>query len=201
MMTPQETFLGLVRAALPDWPVFDGAQQLAAADQDPSLALPDRYVVVSTDSGLVSRPDVGRSGDGETCGFQVMCVTSGTATRSTLVAAQARWAARRVRDQLTRTRLTPAGGLIEHTVSNQVARDEQMVSRLRPIFLTSAVAAMGVLPMIISQSPMWAGMASIMFFGTLITMVLIVTVLPILYYLLYRKHDKISVKNEDTNSI
>ncbi|MDR0620247.1 MAG: efflux RND transporter permease subunit [Bacteroidales bacterium] len=65
--------------------------------------------------------------------------------------------------------------------------------RMRPIFLTSAVAAMGVLPMIISQSPMWAGMASIMFFGTLITMVLIVTVLPILYYLLYRKHDKISV--------
>ncbi|MDR1345569.1 MAG: efflux RND transporter permease subunit [Bacteroidales bacterium] len=65
--------------------------------------------------------------------------------------------------------------------------------RMRPIFLTSAVAAMGVLPMIISQSPMWAPMATIIFFGTLITMTLIVTVLPVVYWLAYKKHDKIKV--------
>jgi multidrug efflux pump subunit AcrB len=58
--------------------------------------------------------------------------------------------------------------------------------RMRPIFLTSAVAAMGVLPMIISQSPMWAPMATIIFFGTLITMTLIVTVLPVVYWLAYK---------------
>jgi multidrug efflux pump subunit AcrB len=40
--------------------------------------------------------------------------------------------------------------------------------RMRPIFLTSAAASMGVLPMIISASPMWAGMAAIIFFGMLI---------------------------------
>ncbi|MDR0558553.1 MAG: efflux RND transporter permease subunit [Prevotellaceae bacterium] len=57
--------------------------------------------------------------------------------------------------------------------------------RMRPIFLTSAVAAMGVLPMVISQSPMWSGMATIIFFGTLITMILIVTVLPVVYWLAY----------------
>lgn len=67
--------------------------------------------------------------------------------------------------------------------------------RMRPIFLTSAVAAVGVLPMIISRSPMWAPMATIMLFGILITMVLIVSVLPIVYWLVYRKQDKISVKN------
>lgn len=67
--------------------------------------------------------------------------------------------------------------------------------RMRPIFLTSAVAAMGVLPMIISRSPMWAPMATIMFFGILITMILIVTVLPVAYWLVYRKHDRISVNN------
>jgi multidrug efflux pump subunit AcrB len=58
--------------------------------------------------------------------------------------------------------------------------------RMRPIFLTSACASMGVLPMIISASPMWAGMAAIIFFGTLISMTLIVTVLPVVYWLIYR---------------
>jgi multidrug efflux pump subunit AcrB len=58
--------------------------------------------------------------------------------------------------------------------------------RMRPVFLTSSVAAMGVLPMIISQSPMWAPMAAIMFFGTLITMFFILTVLPLIYYLLHK---------------
>jgi len=55
--------------------------------------------------------------------------------------------------------------------------------RMRPIFLTSAAASMGVLPMIISGSPMWMGMATIIFFGTLISMVLVVTVLPVVYWM------------------
>jgi multidrug efflux pump subunit AcrB len=55
--------------------------------------------------------------------------------------------------------------------------------RMRPIFLTSAAASMGVLPMIISNSPMWVGMATIIFFGTLISMVLVVTVLPVVYWM------------------
>ncbi|MDR1518353.1 MAG: efflux RND transporter permease subunit [Dysgonamonadaceae bacterium] len=59
--------------------------------------------------------------------------------------------------------------------------------RMRPIFLTSACASMGVLPMLISASPMWAGMAAIIFFGTLISMVLIVTVMPVVYWLIYRE--------------
>ncbi|MDR0872450.1 MAG: efflux RND transporter permease subunit [Prevotellaceae bacterium] len=63
--------------------------------------------------------------------------------------------------------------------------------RMRPIFLTSACASMGVLPMIITASPMWAGMAAIIFFGTLISMVLIVTVMPVVYWLVYRKQDEI----------
>ncbi|MDR1847234.1 MAG: efflux RND transporter permease subunit [Bacteroidales bacterium] len=62
--------------------------------------------------------------------------------------------------------------------------------RMRPIFLTSAAASMGVLPMIISQSPMWTGMAAIIFFGTLITMVLIVTVLPVVYWLVEKNSNK-----------
>ncbi|MDR0414478.1 MAG: efflux RND transporter permease subunit [Prevotellaceae bacterium] len=67
--------------------------------------------------------------------------------------------------------------------------------RMRPIFLTSSVAAMGVLPMIISQSPMWSPMAAIIFFGTLITMIFIVTVLPLAYYLLHKEHAQTSIEN------
>jgi multidrug efflux pump subunit AcrB len=67
--------------------------------------------------------------------------------------------------------------------------------RMRPIFLTSACASMGVLPMIITASPMWAGMAAIIFFGTLISMVLIVTVMPVVYWMLYRKEDKNLITN------
>ena len=61
--------------------------------------------------------------------------------------------------------------------------------RMRPIFLTSAAASMGVLPMIISGSPMWVGMATIIFFGTLVSMVLVLTVLPVIYWILYKKED------------
>jgi multidrug efflux pump subunit AcrB len=58
--------------------------------------------------------------------------------------------------------------------------------RMRPIFLTSACASMGVLPMIISASPLWSGMAAIIFFGTLVSMVLIVTVMPVTYWLIFK---------------
>jgi multidrug efflux pump subunit AcrB len=61
--------------------------------------------------------------------------------------------------------------------------------RMRPIFLTSAAASMGVLPMIISGSPMWVGMASIIFFGTLISMVLVVTVLPVMYWMTFKNEE------------
>jgi multidrug efflux pump subunit AcrB len=67
--------------------------------------------------------------------------------------------------------------------------------RMRPIFLTSSAASMGVLPMIISANIMWVGMAAIIFFGTLISMALIVTVMPVVYCMLYGKEDKVLIKN------
>jgi len=59
--------------------------------------------------------------------------------------------------------------------------------RMRPIFLTSACASMGVLPMIISASPLWAGMAAIIFFGTLFSMFFVVTVLPVVFWMIYKE--------------
>lgn len=55
--------------------------------------------------------------------------------------------------------------------------------RMRPIFLTSAAASMGVVPMIISHSGLWSPMGVVICFGTWISMVFVVTVLPVLYWL------------------
>ena len=62
--------------------------------------------------------------------------------------------------------------------------------RMRPIFLTSAAASMGVIPMIISNSPLWGPMGTVICFGTLISMVLVVTVLPVAYWILFRGNNK-----------
>lgn len=54
--------------------------------------------------------------------------------------------------------------------------------RMRPIFLTSIAASMGVIPMILGKSPLWMPMATVIFWGTLITFFFIVTIIPILYW-------------------
>lgn len=61
--------------------------------------------------------------------------------------------------------------------------------RMRPIFLTSAAASMGVIPMIISQSPLWGPMGAVICFGTMISMVFILTTLPLMYWYAYRGKD------------
>lgn len=52
--------------------------------------------------------------------------------------------------------------------------------RLRPIFLTAMAAAIGVLPMIISGSPMWAPLASVLAFGVVWSMIMALITVPIL---------------------
>ena len=54
--------------------------------------------------------------------------------------------------------------------------------RMRPIFLTSAAASMGVVPMILGGSALWVPMGAVICYGTLITMFLILTVMPIAYW-------------------
>lgn len=55
--------------------------------------------------------------------------------------------------------------------------------RLRPIFLTSAAASVGVIPMILGRSGLWMPMGAVICFGTIITMFFILTILPIGYWL------------------
>ena len=58
--------------------------------------------------------------------------------------------------------------------------------RMRPIFLTSAAASMGVIPMILGGSGLWMPMGTVICYGTLITMMFILTVLPAAYLLIFR---------------
>lgn len=54
--------------------------------------------------------------------------------------------------------------------------------RMRPIFLTSAAATMGVVPMVIGGSALWQPMGVVIFWGTPITMIFILTTIPVLYW-------------------
>ncbi len=65
--------------------------------------------------------------------------------------------------------------------------------RMRPIFLTSAAAAVGVIPMIISKSTLWMPMGVVISFGMLFSVVLVVTILPIVYWQVY-KNVKVKIK-------
>ena len=59
--------------------------------------------------------------------------------------------------------------------------------RMRPIFLTSATTAVGVIPMIIHRSTLWMPMGIVICFGTICAIALIVTVLPVAYWKLFEK--------------
>ena len=61
--------------------------------------------------------------------------------------------------------------------------------RMRPVFLTSATTALGVLPMIIAATSLWMSMGVVICFGTLFTLPLTVTILPVVYWKVYAKKD------------
>ena len=68
--------------------------------------------------------------------------------------------------------------------------------RMRPIFLTSAAASMGVIPMILGKSGLWMPMGTVICYGTLITMVFLLTVLPVSYWLVVKGSEKRRAANE-----
>ena len=77
----------------------------------------------------------------------------------------------------------------EHMTASE-AIYHSALRRMRPIFLTSAAASMGVIPMILGKSSLWMPMGTVICYGTLITMVFILTVLPCLYLLTFRGSSK-----------
>ena len=87
-------------------------------------------------------------------------------------------------------------GIIMFDYAEELRRDEHLHvreaiyqsarRRMRPIFLTSAAASMGVIPMILGGSGLWMPMGTVICYGTLITMIFLLTVLPCAYLLCFQ---------------
>jgi outer membrane protein TolC len=77
--------------------------------------------------------------------------------------------------------------LIKHNYSIKGAAKSAGKRRMRPIFLTSAAAAVGVVPMIVGKSPLWAPLGSVLAVGLIVSMILTLFVVPILYYKFVKK--------------
>ncbi|WP_426671252.1 efflux RND transporter permease subunit [Mucilaginibacter sp. McL0603] len=63
--------------------------------------------------------------------------------------------------------------------------------RMRPIFLTSSAAAVGVIPMILSKSSLWGPLGTVICFGLLFSMALTLFAMPVMYWILFRKEDEV----------
>jgi len=75
----------------------------------------------------------------------------------------------------------------EHGHSLEEAAISAGKRRMRPIFLTSCAAAVGVIPMIASRSSLWGPLGTVICFGLLFALVLSLLILPVLYYLFHRR--------------
>lgn len=77
--------------------------------------------------------------------------------------------------------LDHANELVQKGESVSTAALEAGKRRLRPIFLTASAAATGVMPMIISGSPMWSPLASVIAVGIMLAMGISLVLVPVLY--------------------
>lgn len=62
--------------------------------------------------------------------------------------------------------------------------------RMRPIFLTAAAASVGVIPMMLGKSPMWSPLGTVVFFGTMVSMVLTIFIVPVAYWYVMRGDER-----------
>jgi multidrug efflux pump subunit AcrB len=72
---------------------------------------------------------------------------------------------------------------LKNGVELQQAALEAGERRLRPIFLTTMAAAVGVTPMILSGSSLWSPLASVIAVGLLFSMFFTLVVVPVLFVL------------------
>jgi multidrug efflux pump len=86
-------------------------------------------------------------------------------------------------------------GIIMYDYAEELRTTEHMTAhdaiycsakrRMRPIFLTSMAASMGVVPMILGGSGLWMPMGTVIFYGSIITMFFILTIMPVGYWRLH----------------
>ena len=73
-----------------------------------------------------------------------------------------------------------------HRMPSKEAAFEAGKRRMRPIFLTSATTALGVMPMIVAHTALWMPMGVVICFGTIFSLPLVVTVLPVAYWQVFK---------------
>ena len=77
-----------------------------------------------------------------------------------------------------------------HHLSSKEAGFEAGKRRMRPIFLTSATTALGVMPMIVAHTNLWMPMGVVICFGTIFSLPLVVTVLPVTYWQIFKNSEQ-----------
>ncbi len=90
-------------------------------------------------------------------------------------------------------------GVILVTYAEELRRDQGLNAldaamaagkrRMRPIYLTSVAAAIGVIPMILSRSTLWGPLGTVTCFGLLLAMVITLFVLPVAYWRLMQREE------------
>lgn len=73
--------------------------------------------------------------------------------------------------------------------------------RLRPIFLTTMAAAVGVTPMILSGSKLWSPLASVLAVGLIFSMFFTLLVVPVIYVLVFQPKENPSTGSGATSII
>lgn len=73
-----------------------------------------------------------------------------------------------------------------HGMTVKEAAMEAGKRRMRPIFLTSCTTALGVLPMIITGDALWMPMGVVICFGTMLSIILIVEIMPVCYWQVFK---------------
>ncbi|MFV0553183.1 MAG: efflux RND transporter permease subunit [Mangrovibacterium sp.] len=74
-----------------------------------------------------------------------------------------------------------ADELMQQGMGARAAAIEAAKRRLRPIFLTSSSAAIGVIPMIVAGSSLWGPLASVIAFGVVWSMLMTLLTIPVMY--------------------
>lgn len=74
---------------------------------------------------------------------------------------------------------------------------ESAKRRFRPVFLTSMAASMGVIPMVIKNTPLWGPMGVVISLGALVSMFFIITMIPVGYCLVRNKFNSANDEYEE----
>ena len=74
---------------------------------------------------------------------------------------------------------------------------ESAKRRFRPVFLTSMAASMGVIPMVIKNTPLWGPMGVVICLGALVSMLFIITMIPVSYCMVRNKFNSANDTNEE----